>query len=276
LSAPRTRITSMSTSGDKPTLEAALAGIPTQFRSKLITAYRDLKAAYVEGKHDTCGLRAGRFAEVLLRLLQNHLTKTFTPFGQKIQNFTDECHKLERLAQTAGPESLRLLIPRALNFLYSLRNKRGISHVGGEVDANAIDAATCVRVADWCLAELMRIVHTVSLEEAQELLDAISAKQIPHVWAVMGRRRVLHRGLDYPSQALLLLYSAAENAIPVEDLFDWVEHPRLANFRADVLGRLHEARFIEYDKETQMVVLSPKGVDRVENEILPSLKGHGV
>lgn len=264
----------MSTSGSRPTLEAALAGIPTLFRSKLIAAYRDLKSAYVEGKHDTCGLRAGRFAEVLLRFLQNHLTHNFTPFGQKIQNYTDECHKLERLAQTAGPESLRLLIPRALNFLYSLRNKRGIGHVGGDVDANAIDAATCVRVADWCLAELMRVVHTLSLEEAQELLDAISAKQIPYVWAVMGRRRVLQRDLDYQSQTLLLLYSVAENAVPVEDLFEWVEHPRLANFRSDVLNRLHDARLIEYDKENQMGILSPKGIERVENEILPTLKGY--
>lgn len=263
----------MSTSGSRHPLETALAGIPTQFRSKLITAYRDLKSSYVEGNHDACGLRAGRFSEVLLRFLQHHLTKIFTPFGQKIENFKEECQKLERVPQTAGLESLRLLIPRALNFLYSLRNKRGIGHVGGDVDANAIDAATCVRVADWCLAELMRIFHALSLEEAQELLDAISARQIPYVWTVMGRRRVLQRKLDYPSQTLLLLYSVVDNAVPTEDLFKWVEHPRLANFRAHVLSRLHNARLIEYDKENQMAILSPKGIERVENEIIPSLKG---
>jgi hypothetical protein len=96
-------------------------------------------------------------------------------------------------------------MPRGLNFLYTLRNKRGIGHVGGDVDANSIDAATIVRVADWCLCELIRVVHNLPLEEAQTLLNAITERQIPGVWSVVGKKRVLIPGLDAKAQTLVLL-----------------------------------------------------------------------
>jgi hypothetical protein len=173
------------------TLDVALGGISPAFRGRLLKAYHGLKTAYLEGNFDACGLRAGRFCEILLRWAQDQLTQDYTPFGTKIVNFKDECDKLERTSRTVGHESVRILLPRALNFLYSLRNKRGIGHEGGDVDANEIDAATAVRIADWCVCELIRLYYTVSLEEAQAICDAITERQLPQIWEVFGKRRVL-------------------------------------------------------------------------------------
>ena len=80
-----------------------------------------------------CGLRAP--CEVLVRVLQNELTGTYTPLGTKLGSFDQECLKLERLPHTTGVEGLRVIMPRGLSFLYTLRNKRGIGHEGGDVDA---------------------------------------------------------------------------------------------------------------------------------------------
>ena len=160
-------------------------------------------------------------------------------------NFSDACKKLEQVPKGAGDESLRLIIPRSLNFLHTIRNKRGVAHESGDVDANEIDAATCVRVADWCLCELIRLFNSVSLEEAQELLDAIATRQLPDIWSVGGKRRVLDASLGYRDQTLLLLYSEPETAVPAEDLFDWTEHSRMANYRRDVLAKLHAERKID-------------------------------
>src|SRR3546814_10510869 len=102
-----------------------------------------------------------------LRFSQDQLTNTFTPFGTQLSNFKEECDKLEKTAKSAGHESIRILIPRALNFLYTLRNKRGIGHESGDVDANEIDAATAVRIADWCVCALIRVYYPISLQEAQ-------------------------------------------------------------------------------------------------------------
>src|SRR2546428_2859493 len=86
-------------------LEAALSSLQPRFRARLIKDYRDLKDAYVKRQYDASGLRAGRFSETMLRLLQQQLTGTHIVFGTKIPNFIDECGKLENLPQAAGPES---------------------------------------------------------------------------------------------------------------------------------------------------------------------------
>jgi hypothetical protein len=258
----------MSTAKPDIGLEDALSNVNASFRTRLVTAYNGLKRAFVEGNHDACGLRAGRFCEVAIRLLQEVLTATHTPFGTRIENFKTECDNLERTPKTAGPESLRILLPRALSFVYTLRNKRGIGHEGGDVDANAIDAAAGVRVADWCICELIRIYHRLSLEEAQSLCDALAQRELPHVWEVFGRKRVLDPRLSYSDQTLLLLYSCLDAAVPEEDLLSWTEHSNPRVYRRDILRRLHRARLIEYDAETRMVLIAPPGVFRVEKELL--------
>jgi len=258
----------MNTPKPEVSLEDALAGIAATFRGRLLKSYRGLKTAYVDGNFDACGLRAGRFCEVLIRWAQNELTTTYTPFGTKIGNFKAECERLENTPTAAGHESVRLLIPRALSFLYTLRNKRGIGHEGGDVDANEIDAATAVRVADWCVCELVRLRYPISLEEAQAICDAIAERQLPHIWEVFGRRRVLIPGLGYSDQTLLLLYSSPTSAVPAEDLFVWTERSNQVVYRRDVLRRLHKTRLVEYDHDSQMVAISPLGVSKVENQLL--------
>ncbi|MDB5412339.1 MAG: hypothetical protein JWR10_674 [Rubritepida sp.] len=248
---------------DAITLEGALDGVPAKFRSRLIKSYRELKAAHNAGQHDTAGLRAGRLCEVTLRFLQQELTGAHVPFGQQMPAFANHCAKLEQLPKERGNDSLRVMLPRALSFMYTLRNKRGIGHEGGDVDANEIDSATCVRMADWCLCELIRIYHALSLEEAQALLDTISERQVPDIWTVLGKKRVLRSGLGYGDKTLLLLYSEIETAVPMEDLCDWIEHPRIRDYRK-VLATLHRRRLVEYDRESETVLISPLGIQAVE------------
>lgn len=252
-------------------LETALGGLPKALSTRITDRYSTLKRAFLKGDFEGCGLAAGRFAEVMVRVLQQELTGSYTAFGESLKPIDKEADALAKLPKTSGSEGLRLIIPRALIFLYTLRNKRGIGHEGGDVDANEIDAATAVRVADWCLAELIRNIHNLSLEEAQALLDAIAERELPHVWSVAGVKRVLSTDLTAKEQVLLLLYSDPETAVPAEDLFAWIEYWRKDQFIAKVLAPLHDARVLELDGETQTVILSPLGASEVETKILPKI-----
>lgn len=258
----------MSTKSLSPELESALAIVPAVFRSRIIKTYLELKRNYVESRHDAAGLSAGKFCEVVLRLLQYKVLGSYTPFGQKITNYADDCRILIATPQTAGNDSERVVMPRALVYLYTMRNKRGIGHIGGDVDANAIDIATMARTADWIVCELIRINHGLSLEEAQDLVDRISVRQLPTIWEVGGKKRVLKQGLATRDQVLLLLYSSSASAVLVEDLCDWVEYSNLSVFKSKVILPLHKARLVEYETDTGSVLLSPKGVTAVEQNLL--------
>jgi hypothetical protein len=258
----------MSTKSPNPPLATALAKIPAAFRTRLVSTYTDLKKNSAESRYESAGLAAGKFCEVVLRFLQDRVLGSSTPFGTKIKNYADECRKLVTAPATAGNESERTVIPRALVFLYTMRSKRGIGHVGGDVDANAIDIATMTRVADWIVCELIRINHGLSLEEAQDLVDGISVRELPTIWRVSGKKRVLREGLAAWEKVLLLLYDEQDSAVLLEDLCDWIEYSNPAKFRDSVIRGLHKERFLEFDKESESVTLSPKGVQYVEANLI--------
>lgn len=262
----------MSTNDPEAKLEQALSALPNSLRKRLLKTYKDLKKRALEAEYDAIGVRAVKLAEVLVRVLQHQLTGTYTPLSNNLSNFKKLCEDLEKNPATAGPDGLRVLMPRALSMMYTMRNKRDFGHVGGEVDANEIDSATAIRLADWCISELIRISQSIPLEDAQLLCDAIAERQLPAVWTVLGRKRILDTSLNYREQTLLFLYTELETGVPTEDLFEWCEHTKRTNYRRDVLSNLHKTRLIEWDRETEMAILSPTGIEEVESKILPRIR----
>lgn len=258
----------MSTPKPESPLEQALAGVPTQFRKRLLTAYESLKRDHAEGRYEAAGLAAGKFCEVGLRLLQHVVLGSSTPFGSRISNFADECRKLVTSPTKPAVESLRAVVPRALVFMYTMRSKRGIGHVGGDVDSNHIDSATLARLADWVICEVIRVYHGLSLEEAQDLVDALATRTLPDIWEVAGKKRVLRAGLSASQEVLLLLYQDPSSFVLTEDLCEWIEYSQPSMFKRNVLRPLHKKRLIEFDEESGVVYLSPTGVREVEQSII--------
>ncbi len=258
----------MNISKSESSLDAALKNVDQEFRTKLIDEYLGVKRSLVEGRDEAVGMSAGKFCEVVLRFLQHEVHGTYTPFGQSINSFANECRKLIEARGGTAPESLRVVMPRALVFIYTIRNKRGIGHVGGDVDANRIDAMTIARSCDWVTCELIRVFHGLSLEEAQDIVDGLSIRTMPDVWDVAGKKRVLRNDLSAKQKVLLLSHQSMDGAILVEDLCDWIEYSNIGVFKSKVLTPLHKERLIEYDRGALTVAISPLGVKQVEESIL--------
>lgn len=268
-------MTNSPTPQHRSVLSGALAKLDPALSSKVIEAYTELlhrytQSSFTDSAYDAIGLSAGKFCECGLRILQKELVGAYVPFGTSIKNFADECRKLEQLPQTTGIESLRVIIPRALLFAYTIRNKRGIGHQGGDVEANRIDIQSVVSSCTWVLCEFIRIYHMVSLEEAQGIVDSLGSRRLPEVWEIMGKKRVLRAGLDFRQKSLLLLYTEPREGVLLEDLFEWTEYSNLSMFKKKVLEPLHASKLIEFDRDTESVFLSPLGVSEVENLILKS------
>lgn len=262
------KMVNMNTGKNSKGLDFYLQKIPAAFRSRIVKEYLNIKSRFRKGDLDSSGLSCGKFCEETLRFLQEMLVGTHIGFTEEIRNFQGEISKLEKLDKAKGNDSLRIIIPRALAFLYTLRNKRNIGHSGGDVEANQIDSLTIGKISDWVICELIRIFHDKSLEEAQQIVDFISSRDIPVIWEVNGKKRVLKENSSAKEKVLLLTYSQDEHGVFFEDLINWVEYQNKTDFKSKVLLPLHREGMIEFDKELNMIFLSPKGSKKVEEFFL--------
>jgi hypothetical protein len=262
----------MNISNNSSAINVALGNIEAGFRKRIIDAYLELKhrafKAVYNKEFDSAGISSGKFCEILFRFLEKELKGTYTPFASHISNMASELNKIEQLPKTSGNESLRIIIPRAILMIYTLRNKRGIGHVGGDIEANDIDLGTMLKLADWIIAELIRIYHKLSFEEAQAVVDSINLKVLPAVWEINGKKRVLKKGLNYRDKILLILYSDVNNSCAIEDLLEWTEYGNKSRFKTQLLIEMHKENLIEHDTELDYAFLSPLGIYEVEHRIL--------
>lgn len=258
----------MNISYNSKKLDLAIAGLNDIFRDKIKDSYVELKKRYAKSfysdEYDAVGISSGKFCEIVFRFIEFEIFARYTPFDKHIPNFANEVAKIIQAPSNSANESVRVIIPRALLLIYTLRNKRGIGHVGGDVHANLIDIGTIVKISDWVICELIRIYHKLPLSEAQLIVDSLNMKLLPDIWVISNNKRVLRDGLNYREKTLLLLYNEIDNKATLKKLFEWTEYSSLSMYKTRVISPLHKAKLIEFDENTTNVIISPKGIIEAE------------
>lgn len=191
---------------------------------QLLRTHTELKSNYYLSKHKPSELEGGHFAEVVIRVLQFITTGTYTPLGQTLARFdTRELERYSNLPSATYSDSIRIHIPRAVFAIYGIRSRRGVGHVGGDINPNLSDASFIVAACDWILAELISLYYTSSLEEAQKLVDSIIIRKVPLVQDFNGFLKVLDPRLSVPKQVLVLLYQRGAAGASRQELGWWVK-----------------------------------------------------
>ena len=171
----------------------------------------------------------------------------------KPTNFVEACRRLE--SNISVPRSFQILIPRLLPPLYEIRNNRNVRHVGGDVDPNHMDATTVLAITAWIMAELVRVFHATTVEDAQDIVDSIVKRRVPLVWQSGQIKRVLDHDLSLRDQVLVLVGSCA---VPVEaaSLQAWTECKNRTYF-SRVIRDLHKTRIVEASEAGTVRLLPP-------------------
>ena len=235
---------------------------PQDICDALIDTYVKIKEEFYLGRLEPSELNSGKFVEACLRLLQEELTQTHTPIGQEVPNVIKTLRDFE-LADKKHNDSYRIHIPRILIAVYSIRNKRGVGHLGGDINPNVADATMVVTAADWVLAELYRILYTAPLQEAQQVVNDLVKRKLPLVHEIGDITRILDTSISFRDQTLILLYSNSEGQMTEEKLVQCLEYSNPSYFRSKVLKTLHKDRFIEYSETTCTIL--PPGIKYVES-----------
>jgi len=99
------------------------------------------------------------------------------------------------------------------------------------------------------------VLHQLPVDDAADLVDALVEREVPLVWKVGGKKRVLDPKMSMKDETLLLLHSSA-GAVAEEEIFGWVEHSNASVYRRDILRKAHKAKLVEYDPDGNTVALS--------------------
>jgi hypothetical protein len=115
------------------------AKTPGDLVDALLDSYVEIKHNYYLGKHEPSELRGGKFVEACYRVLQ-HLTGVgpVVPLGTPLKDMPSLLRGFEK---TTAEDSYRFHIPRILQVMYDVRNKRGVAHLPGEINPNHMDAS---------------------------------------------------------------------------------------------------------------------------------------
>lgn len=245
--------------------EDAFAVLPSGLRDDLLNAFNEIVRNYREHRWEPSELNGGKLCEAVYTVIVGWLEGGAYPArAKKPQQFPQKCWYLESKYSTVpDSKSARVLIPRLMLGVLDIRNNRNVGHTGGDVDPNAMDAMLVLHNAKWLVAELVRMLHTLTIDEATAIVDALTEREVPLVWVLGDKRRVLKPGLSWRSQTYLLLLSETDE-VHEGDLVRWLEHKSAAVYRRDVLTKMHRERLIEFDKDTRMVRLLPPGVVKAE------------
>lgn len=237
---------------------SALSILPDGLRDPLLKEYRHIIQNYAEGRWGPSELSGGLFCEIVYTIVEGFGAGAYASAPSKPGNFVQACRQLEQ--NTSVPRSFQILIPRLLPALYEIRNNRGVGHVGGDVDPNHMDATAVVSMCNWVMAELVRVLHSVTTEDAQTLVDMIAERQTPLVWKVGGVRRLLDTTLPLKDQ-ILILAASCSSPPSVAELQLWTQYTNGTYFKK-LVGVLDRDRFLHLDSQNRVTV-SPIGTDRV-------------
>ncbi len=241
-----------------------LKGIPDSLAAPLLEEFNKLTRHYRESRWEPAELNGGKVCEIVYTILKGHTNGSFPTTPSKPSNMVDACNALGQA--TGFPRSIRIQIPRMLIALYEIRNNRNVGHVGSDVDPNHMDATVVYSMIRWIMSELVRIFHAVSPEDATAVVDALTEREVPLLWRIGDRIRVLGAGLSAKDKTLALLYGSA-GALSVREVVASIEYANVSQFRAKVLKPAHKADLIHFDTEADSVTLSPVGVRYVEQKI---------
>lgn len=248
---------------EKNKLIAAISPpLPNDIVTKMLDEYQAIKLQYFLGKYRPAELDGARFAECVLRLVQNEDTGSYTPFGTSINSENIVNHAANN---TGLHESLRLYIPRFARMLLDIRNRRDVAHVGGDVSPNLSDSLVVCHCADWTLTEVIRLFYNCSIDDAKKYAESINESKIPVVAEVDGFLRVQNTKLSADEKTMVILYHKNPSSVKDNDLVKWIRYANVARYKSDILPKLDAKALIHYERG--ICTLLPKGIAYVQSNI---------
>ncbi|WP_100469102.1 hypothetical protein [Mycobacteroides abscessus] len=234
------------------------AGIPADLVKEVVAAYEEAKTRFHRRDYRPSSVEGARFSEAVFRVLQWATTGMYTPIGGNLPKVPQLIKQLE--SASGIDDGLRIHIPRTLQAVYDVRNKRNVAHLGN-IAIGLQDSSLVVHILDWVMTELVRLYHSVPAAEAQKIIDDIVKKEIPAIQVIDGFPRLL-KNVSGTDHVLLLLYRERAGGIDKSQIRGWLPDNHRRNF-ARIVKTLDGRHHIHQSDER--IFLTDLGINQVED-----------
>lgn len=246
-------------------LKKHLKSLPKELVSSIEKEFQKIHSQYFLGKWEPSQLDAGRFAEVILRVLEYHDQGIFTPLDTQI-NRKKVVHSVSQNRNLE--DSLRIQIPNLTELLLDFRNRRNVAHLG-KIEVNEMDATFILHASNWILAEIVRLETQMPPKEAQEEISKIIERKIPLIEDFGKRVKVLNPKLTSKEQVLIICFRKYPKYTSLDQLFRSVTEKNKTRLKR-TLTELDKDRLIDFYNDR--VRLTKRGLVWVEKNIDFELK----
>lgn len=237
------------------------AGVPGELAREVLASFSEAKRRFHLADFMPNAVAGGRFSEAVLRLLEWTTTGSYVPLADPKFKAETIINKLASLPAGSHSESTRLHIPRAVRVIYDMRNKRNTAHLSDGIDPNTQDATLVVSTMGWILAELVRLHHSVTAHEAQQVIDGLVTREVPMIQVFDGQPRIL-KSVGVSDQVLILLYWAGQDAVSKTVLSGWLL-PSMRTNLTRTLNNLHSRNLIHFaNSAAQLTILGQRDVEQ--------------
>lgn len=214
--------------------------VPAELIDALLLAVEQMANQYAEGHIRPSELHGGDFAEAAFRIMQHFSQGSYTALGRTLPKVPT---LLSQLEESSLDDSLRVHVPRVLQAIYDIRNRRGVGHLAGRVSANRSDAELILACAKWTLSEFLVLFHATPHDEAQKVVDLLAAQEMPIVEDFEGTKKLVTKAkVSRPNEILALLLAAEPEVPDARQIREWTG--TTPSTLATALLRLSDRRLI--------------------------------
>ena len=246
---------------NKRVLNILESEFPNELANKLMEAYDNAIREYKKRNWKYFGNEMGRFVEVAIRMVELKTEGKYTNLKDKLAILNENRLKQFEQSQITNIISFRILIPRQLYSMYTIRNKRGMIHVN-EIAPNYMDSTLLVNISKWVLAEFIRNSIKMNYDEAMKIIENIIIKENELIWMEDEIFKILDKSITLEEKILCILNYT--NKINEEQLFKLSEYSNITMFRKK-LKSMHLEQKINYNKEK--IMISPIGIRIAEDQL---------
>ncbi len=184
----------------------------------ILDKYQEMISRFLIKDYSGVLVSLGKFVEAFFQALDFLVrgTTASKPDQDKILQRLDAAVSTNKI-----PSSLRNLLAENLRQAFKLRNSRDGAHLTDFI-ANRIDSQIGIHLAQWCLAELVRIYSKLSMEESFKITEEIL--EFPtHNIQKFGNEILVLKDLSCSEEILTQLLYAEGNMMPVQRLKEMIK-----------------------------------------------------